>query len=309
MKRLGPELKMPARLKPEMKVPPFLSDFYFDLRERRLLPFIALIVVGIIAMPFLLESSETAQPETQASVPATGGATSAQNAATLTVVEAKPGLRDYHKRLAGRSPTDPFKQRFAGPVLRGAHLPGETASTTSTTTSTSTTGGSSGGESTPSPTSTSTTPGPGSTTPSTGGEKHGELTLFSYSINVKITKDEKGKQRKKPQPVVKKGVLPQTPLPGEKAPVVTFMGPGRTQDNKLTGKALLLVSDKVKSVFGEVHCVTGEGVCQLLEVEPGFPVTLIYGEGETRYTINVLKLGLIVTGRKKYSREARMFVP
>ena len=90
---------------------------------------------------------------------------------------------------------------------------------------------------------------------------------------------------------------------------MTFMGPGRTADNKLTGRALLLVSNHVKSVFGEAKCVSGDDVCQLLEVEPGFPVTFVYGENEVRYTINVLKLDLVATARKKYSREAEMLVP
>lgn len=45
----GPELKMP-----EMKVPTFLSDLYWDLHDRRLLPLVALIVVAIVAVPFLL---------------------------------------------------------------------------------------------------------------------------------------------------------------------------------------------------------------------------------------------------------------
>ena len=58
----------------------------------------------------------------------------------------------------------------------------------------------------------------------------------------------------------------------------------------------MLVSTKVKSVFGESRCVSGDDVCQLLEVEPGFPVTFIYGANEVHYTINVLSLELVVTG-------------
>ena len=60
----GPELKMP-----EMKVPPFLTDLYYDFRERRLLPLIGLVVVAIVAVPFLLGngSEEVAEePETSA---------------------------------------------------------------------------------------------------------------------------------------------------------------------------------------------------------------------------------------------------
>jgi len=61
MKRLkkGPELKLS-----ELKVPPFLTDLYYDLRDRRLLPLVALVVVAIFAVPFLLggESTKPATP-------------------------------------------------------------------------------------------------------------------------------------------------------------------------------------------------------------------------------------------------------
>jgi hypothetical protein len=62
------------------------------------------------------------------------------------------------------------------------------------------------------------------------------------------------------------------------------------------GYALLMVSNDVKTVFGDGKCVTGDDVCQLLEVEPGFPQTFVYGFNETRYTINVLKIEPVVTG-------------
>jgi hypothetical protein len=55
VKRIGPELKMPKLKGSEMKVPPFLSDLYYDLRDRRLLPLLALILVAIVATPFLLK--------------------------------------------------------------------------------------------------------------------------------------------------------------------------------------------------------------------------------------------------------------
>ena len=56
MKRVGPELKMP-----DVKVPKGLNDFYLDLRDRRLLPVIALVVVAIVAVPFLLGDSKEAE--------------------------------------------------------------------------------------------------------------------------------------------------------------------------------------------------------------------------------------------------------
>ena len=49
MKRMGPDLKVP-----ELKVPPFFADLYYDLRKRGLLPIVGLILVAIVAVPFLL---------------------------------------------------------------------------------------------------------------------------------------------------------------------------------------------------------------------------------------------------------------
>lgn len=295
MKRLGgPQLK-----KPNVKAPPFLQDIYYDLRERRLLPLIALVVVAIAAVPFLLGNSEK-QAAPLASVGMAAGGEEAIEASSLKVVQAKPGLRDYRKRLAHLQPKNPFRPHFTEPVTKNAQL-NEPTSTTTTTTTTET---SSGSPSEPTPSSSS----PGGAPPS--GERHGELKLLAYVINVKISKQAgKNGSGKSAKPTVKHNVLPQTALPGEKAPVVTYMGPGRTKDNKATGKVLLLVSNDVQSVFGETRCVTGDEVCQLIEVEPGFPVTFVYGENEVRYTINVLKLDLIVVGRKKYSREVEMLTP
>jgi hypothetical protein len=110
MKRLGPELKMP-----DLRVPPVLADVYYDMRDRRLLPVVALVVVAIAAVPFLLGGSEEPlPPETAAEEAAEAAKLEIADASSLTVVEAKPGLRDYRKRLHGRTPTDPFKQRYTG---------------------------------------------------------------------------------------------------------------------------------------------------------------------------------------------------
>ena len=120
----GPDLKLPSlsslrRSKDGgegggsgLQAPGFLSDLYYDLRERRLLPVILLVVVAIVAVPFLLGSSEeVTAPEAGAG--ATAGASDA-NGTTLAVVEANPGLRDPKKRLKGQTATDPFKQKFTG---------------------------------------------------------------------------------------------------------------------------------------------------------------------------------------------------
>lgn len=284
-------MKPPSLKMPEARPPAFLADLYHDLRDRRLLPLLALVLVAIVATPILLgQKSETKLPPAAQGAIAALKEASRQRSSTLTVVEATPGLRDYRKRLSHRTPTDPFKQRYTAPVLTGAELnepkegegkgsEGESGGSKGSSGEGGSAGSQPGGAS-------PTNPSPGS-----GGKPH--LVFYSVGIKVRIAKSVDGKQQG--EPIVRDEVLRQTPLPGEKAPVVTYMGPAR-KGNKGNGKALLLVNDQVRSVEGDAHCVSGDEVCQLLEVQPGFPVILIYGENEVRYSVNVIKFELVVTG-------------
>jgi hypothetical protein len=294
----GPELKMP-----ELKMPDFVTDLFYDLHDRRLLAPIALVVVAIAAVPFLLGGGSESPPAEPGGATAATAEREIAEAASLTVVEAKPGLRDYRKRLASRKPTNPFKQRYTAPDTSGAEL-SETDSSSSTAT-TVTTGGSSeattvSSETTTTPNDSPSTTSPGKPSSSGGGDGKPHLTFYTWGINVWIAKHggKSADPGDKGESGVKHKVLPQTSLPGEKAPVVTYLGLSRKAAEKSHAKALLLVSDDVTSIEGETHCAarSASEVCQLLEVEPGFPVTLVYGANETRYTIKVLKIELVVTG-------------
>ena len=300
MKRLkkGPELKMP-----ELKVPDFVADLFYDLHDRRLLAPIVLVIVAIVAVPFLLGGGSESPPARPAVGIATPSAESEAKAASLTVVEAKPGLRDYRKRLAGRKPTNPFKQRYTASNTGGGELNQAEDSSVSSTSTTLTTSSSSNTTSISSETSTtapssSPTSTPPSEPPSGGGKHH--LTFFSWTIDVWISKagGKDAAPNAEPETNAKHRVLPQTPLPGEKAPVVTYMGLSRKAAEKHAAKVLLLVSDDVKSTSGEAKCAAGAGAegCQLFEVAPGSALTFVYGANETRYTIKVLKIALVVTG-------------
>ncbi len=276
---------------PELKAPDFLVDLYWDLRDRRLLPLVALVVVAMVAVPFLLGGgSKQAPPSAGAPLANALNARSA-HASALTVVQERPGLRDYHKRLQGRRPTDPFVQRYTAPVLKGTKLGGGkegSATSTSSTTVTKTTKTSSG------TTTTSTeTKGKGESTAGEEGTANPSLKLFSYAIDVKITRTETKADGSKQtsEPTVRHRVIPPAPLPSEKAQVVTFMGV-----NPKTRMPLLLISDAVSEVFGEGKCLSGVSTCQLIELEPGFPETFVYGANNVRYKINVLKFEPVVTG-------------
>jgi hypothetical protein len=287
MKRLkGADLKMP-----ELRVPDVVADLFYDLRDRRLLPLVALVLVAIVAVPFLLGGgSEEAAPVPPAVAAA---AQSSAEAAQLTVVRSKPGLRDYRKRLAGREPTDPFKQRYNAPVLSGAELKSQSTTSTSSSTSTETTSSTTSPE-TSSPGGSAPSPEEASSGGDNGGGSPQKITIFSFAIDVKIahTETKRDGTTTMSEPTTRTRVFPTTPLPGEKAPVITYMGLGKKPDH-----ALLMVSNEVKSIYGDAECLSGTETCQLLEVETTFPETFVYGPNDVRYKINVLKIEAVPVGR------------
>lgn len=292
----GPELKMP-----KLKVPNFLIDLYWDLRDRRLLPLVVLAILAVIAVPFLLggsgdSSSAPTTPPTAAPSPEPAGS-------KLTVVEAKPGLRDYRKRLRDDKPSDPFERPGASssssdalacgcesePIVPTAPSPTSTVTSTSTSTSTTVT-----------KTSNSNGTKTEVTTEQTGGAagggpvESGHLILYAFAIDVKIvrteTKSDGSKQTD--DPVVRHHVVSPASLPDEKDQAVTYMG-----ISPKTRAPLLLISDAVTSVFGEAKCLSGESTCQLIEVETGMPMTFVYGPESIRYKITVLKVEPVVAGQ------------
>jgi hypothetical protein len=289
MKRLkGPELKLS-----ELKVPPLLRDLYKDLRDRRLLPLLGLLLVAIVATPFLLGGSD--EVKLPVAPPLGGGV--AQDA-SLTVLPATPGLREPSKRLARRAAKDPFAQKYAGPIFHKGSAPveesaGVEAGSGGTTTE------SGGGSATPAPESSpvESSGGSGSGGPSTPGTPApgtGELRLFAFSADVKVAHTEvtESGQKKMSEPETRDEVLPTTPLPGKKTPALTYLG----ADPKTAKKALFLISPEVTSLAGDGKCVSGTSTCQLLELAPQTPEVVEYGPNGARYKIEVLKIRPVITG-------------
>jgi hypothetical protein len=303
-------VKRPQLKTPELKVPAVLSDLYYDLRDRRLLPLIGLLAVAIVATPFLLgQGSEAlAPPPTPAAIQALKES-EGRPTASLTVVEANPGLRDYRRRLRNRTPLDPFREP-PQPNLKGAQLgkgssgkEGSSSSSasfnsTSTTTEKSTT---KEGSKTTTKTTKTTTTTTGKGSGGSGGDKGSNGTKGSnddggstagggggnkatvYTVDVQISTP--GQTGATTEPVERRNVEPATPLPGKKIPVVTYLGAGSG-----AGRALFSVSKQVSAVYGEARCVSGKDTCEVLELEPDFPVTLVYGAEAARYKIKLLRI-------------------
>jgi hypothetical protein len=303
MKRLGPELKLPKLRSRSssggggLKPPAFLNDLYEDLRDRRLLPLVILLLVGIVAAPILLQGGSSEPEEEAAPVPPVASASNASGT-SLTVVEAHPGLRSPGKRLAHRNPTDPFTQRYTGSVRNGGLPNEESTSTTSTSEGgggSAVEGGTTASSGIPAPPESAL---PESSGGSSGGAPAGDLSpgrLYTFTLDVQIsrTEEQPDGSKKMGEPTVRKDVKPPAPLPGAKAPVVTYLGV-----NYVKGKprAMLMVSRDVSAVFGDAKCVSGTSTCELLEVEPGFPEIFEYGPNDVRYKFNVLKIEIAADG-------------
>jgi hypothetical protein len=306
----GPELKMPKLKVPELKKPSlkgfgskgsgsgskalgikppaFLADLYYDLRDRRLLLPITLVVVAIAAVPILLGDSEPVEPPPVAV--GAGGDDGATASASLAVVEAKPGLRDYHVRLGDRSPTDPFKQRYTG-LPASAQVETESVSESPSSTAGAGVEVEAGGETTETPPSA-----PPSGSDDGGGSgsapKTGELRLieYRYTIQISHTEETADGTQTMGKPKVRRKVPLLTQLPGEKLPLVTIAG-----INLKTGRIYFLVSREVTSLEGDFVCTTRtpDGVCELLELEVGFPLETVYGADDARYRFKVTDIDAV----------------
>jgi hypothetical protein len=279
---------------PEVRVPLVLSDLFYDLRDRRLFPLVALVIVALVAVPFLLSESGSGGAAPPIPSPASPGPGAGR--AQLTVVGDDHGLREPSKRLAHRSPKDPFRQQYTTPVGGGEPVAQtSTSTTTSTAVSTENGAGPEGGATT---TETSTS-APSETTETTethsgsGGSATGPITIFTFAIDLKIVKTvpKAGGGVSRGEPETRQRVLPPATLPGAKAQVLTYIG-----ISPQTQQPLFMVSDEVSSVFGEAKCVSGTGGCQLLEAEPGFPLTVVYGPNDVRYKFTVLKVEPVAAG-------------
>lgn len=276
MLKKGPEINLK-----EIKVPEALQDLYYDLKDRHLLPLVALLIIAIVAVPIALGQSGSDEPEADASAEAAiATASLAQGGSGELVAKATPGLRDYRKRLNRMESEDPFAQQFDT-------VEGEGGSD-----------GSAGGgtESAETPSLPVDEPSSPSLSPPVDGDGEPDpeqLQYFSYAIDVRIvpgsSPDWEGGSGK---PQVRRNLPELTMLPSRDTPAIVYMG--STKDGK---KAVMMVSSNVEAIFGDGKCALGSDSCQLLLMEPGVPTTFVYGgEGRT-FKIELLKVHLVETDK------------
>jgi len=265
MKR--PELKMD---KPDLKVPPVVEDLYRDLRDRRLLPIVGLLLVAIIAVPIALSTgsgTSTAAPLPEI-VPA--DAPEAQAA----VLAENPGLRDYRERLDSLKAQNPFEQQFETSGLEGT----EVSSGTDTLDSVTSGGGdvTAGGDTT-APTSTGSSgststsePSPGTSTGSSGSvdtdtdSSEPEVQFYGFKADLQYGLEGDVQEHRN---VKYLDML---------SPVGTLLG--ASIDAK---KVVFGLSSSIVSVDGDGECVPSPDACEFLTLEEGKSAVLTYQRPNT----------------------------
>ncbi|HEX8690792.1 MAG TPA: hypothetical protein VF729_11170, partial [Solirubrobacterales bacterium] len=282
MKRLkGPELKMP-----DLKAPRFLADVYYDLRDRRLLPVVALVLVATAAVPFLLGDSEEAPPPMAVEEAAEAARLEIEDEPGLTVVEAKPGLRDYRKRLRKRTPTDPFKQRYTG-LPNDIQLESSEVGTVSETDVSSSSGETSVTEVDGSVTEVETVPPSGPSSGAGGGGSGAkgagsdDLRLFGFRPDVRFGVAGS-------QDLELHEDLPLGSLLPKKKPLLVFIGVSENGE-----RTAFDVSPEVTLVRGNGACIGGMQSCRLLFLREGEAVDLLTEEAGRTFRLKVESIDFV----------------
>ncbi len=294
--------------------PQVLSDLYRDLRDRRLLPVIGVLLAAMAVVPIAL--SKSPQDHAAAPVPSSEAVQARSSSVPAKqVVLSTPGLRDYRKRLKGRSPTDPFMPLAgaggSGSVSDpGAPVPGANAPLVSGATGQSAqltpegqdalaaqNSGSSGSSVT---SAGSTTPSSsGGTTMSTPGQ--GQAKYYTYRVKVRTGQLGAGDMK------VHESVDTLAPLPSKAVPALTFLGV--TVDRSLNAKrAFFVVSEAASSISGDGACEVGTSEnCQMLALKAGQVEDIVWIDGAT-YRVRLLDFVLTdkpISASKRHSRDNR----
>jgi hypothetical protein len=272
-----------------------VTDVYRDLRDRHLLlPAIALIV-GLIAVPVLLKSSETPAPAPPAPVASTGHE-SALTAAVLA--DDTVSVRNYRKRLDELKSKNPFKPQFVPPPPSDSSGSGAPATPTSGATAPvdTTSGNSSGGTY---PTETGTASDPSVTvdetntdeTPSNGGGNGGNGNGNQPSsddvevVNHLVTRRVDLMIGLAGDPKLRENVKPMTILPDATTPVVAYLG----TDEKGKRAAFVVAKDATLA-GGTAACVPAPENCLYITLQKGETATLDFGPDGQTFDLRLLEI-------------------
>ena len=247
----------------------FLLDLWNDLREKRLWPVAALLLVGLIAVPVVLSKpTEDPPPAPTASAPDQGPEV-AKGLAALTVAEDEPGEGSTLDVFDPSNPFKPPKDIIANSDESGdgegtAGSEGGDTGATDTGGGATDTGGDGGGETTPAP---------------TGGET--QTVEYRYVIDATFVAN--GRKRKI------KGLERLDVLPGQANPLLIFLGASKNGAN-----AVFLV-DSTLTAAGEGKCKPSNSDCAFLYLGAGSEHELTNDEGDS-YTLRVDQIRKVKVG-------------
>jgi len=258
------------------KVETFGKGLFADLRDRRLLPVVALLLIAIVAVPFLLKG-EDPPPTPVVDVDAAQVATPE---AEPVVVADQPGLRNYRERLDGLQRKNPFKQQLLPRIMSDAaagDAGGESTSGIPTEGSSTvddivggTTGTDGGVDDGGDPVDPGTPPG---TPPSKPPKDDPRVVTFTIDVEVGVV----GEAR------VRNGVQSMTLLPNEQNPVLQYL-----QSSYDESDASFAVSRRIASTEGDGRCSPASSRCEFLLLEVGEAQKFVYEPNGRTYRIKLL---------------------
>ncbi len=253
------------------KLQRFASDVVYDLRTRNMLSIAIVLVVGILAVPFLIKASGTESDSSSAGLTA-GDPAELPPEAQAAVLAYNPGVRNYKRRLDQLSAKNPFTQQFTDSA--GAGGGSDVAAAVETITDGG--GGTMGTE--PSP--DGGDGGAGSTV-----KVKTKTRYFYYETDVRA--GESGTEL-----TLHRNVDQFEFLPDAGVPVVVFLG--------VSGggkQAIFLVSKDVSGVSGEGTCFPDPANCQLLGLDTDGGADLIYSPAGKSYRVEVAEIDRKVSSK------------
>jgi hypothetical protein len=265
-----------------MSVQKFFNDLYGDLRERRLLPVVAVLLAALVAVPFLLGGGEdpgVVPTDAAGSAALNDSAAGARQLEPVVLAEA-PELREYEKRLAKLQSRNPFKQQASSPPA-GSEEASDSAGS----------GGAPAGSAGSAPADSATAPAdaPSSTGDSTGGGG-GQPQSFTITYEIDVKAGEVGNSKKQ------KNVELLDYLPDRKHPVVQFVGV--TPD---VSQAVFVVSASATNDGGDGKCVPNKNSCEFLALRVGEEQRFVYEPNGRTYRVKLSKITEIQRKDRKSS--------
>lgn len=223
---------------------PFLIDLWHDLREKRLWPVAALLVVALVAVPVVL-SKPAEDPPPSPPAAATAKAPSAHELEALASVKLDDPEAVESSDLDTFDPKNPFRPPKAARPKSAEQV--ELTESTNIEETVDRTGGTSDGA--------DAAPPSAPATPPADGKKKSETTQYQYVIDVTLVENDKTRHLK--------GVQRLDMLPNQGNPLILFLGV--SSDG---GNGVFLI-DSTLSAAGEGSCKPSAAECSMLYLGAG----------------------------------------